>query len=41
MHTNDLDFHYTELLTCQEAEVGGDKMLGFGCSAASYFFLPV
>lgn len=29
MHISDLDFHYTELLICQEAEVGGDKMLSF------------
>lgn len=41
MHTNDLDFHFTELLMCQEEEVGGDKMLGFDCSTVSCSFLPL
>jgi hypothetical protein len=36
--TNDLDFHYTELLVCSEAKVGGDKMFGFECSTASCSF---
>lgn len=41
VHTNDLDFHYTELLLCQEAKVVGNRMLGFDCSTVSCFFLSL